>query len=56
LASMSKYSTEDGFTPHCFNGWLRRETIYGPADRSTVVLWIMSGALFLRSNDFVHRC
>jgi hypothetical protein len=33
-----------------FIGWLRRETGYGPADRSVDVLWIVSGALFLRSS------
>jgi hypothetical protein len=40
-----------GFAPHCFNGWLRREIGYGPADRLAGVLWIMSGAFFLRSSD-----
>jgi hypothetical protein len=31
---------------HCFIGWLGRETGYRPVDRSTGVLWIVSGALF----------
>jgi hypothetical protein len=34
-----------------FIGWLERETGYGPADQSAGVLWIVSGALFLRSNE-----
>jgi hypothetical protein len=41
--------------PHCFNGWLGRVTVYKPMDQSVVVLWIMSEALFLRSNSYVHR-
>jgi hypothetical protein len=32
----------------CFIGWLRRETGYGPTDRSADVLWIVSGAIFSR--------
>jgi hypothetical protein len=37
--------------------WLaQRETVYGPADRSAGVLWIMSGALFLRSSDSIQLC
>jgi hypothetical protein len=39
---------------HCFIGWLRREIGYGPADRSVDVLWIVSGALSLRSSDSVQ--
>jgi hypothetical protein len=34
--------------PPCFIGWLGREAGYGPVDRSTGVLWIVSGALFSR--------
>jgi hypothetical protein len=34
----------------CFIGWFRRETGYGPTDRSAGVLWIVSGALFLGSS------
>jgi hypothetical protein len=41
---------------HCFIGWLGRETGYRPTDRSTGVLWIVSGALFLRSSDSVQLC
>jgi hypothetical protein len=41
---------------HCFIGWLGRETGYEPTDRLASVLWIMSGALFLRSNDSVQLC
>jgi hypothetical protein len=35
---------------YCFNGCYGRETEAGPADRSTGVLGIMSGALFLGSS------
>jgi hypothetical protein len=28
----------------------------GPTDRSAVVLWIVLGALFLRSSSSIHRC
>jgi hypothetical protein len=41
---------ELGLRP-CFIGWLRREARYGPVDRSADVLWIMSGALFLRGSS-----
>jgi hypothetical protein len=41
---------------HCFNGWLGRETGYGPADRSAGVLGIVSGALFLGCSDSVQLC
>jgi hypothetical protein len=41
---------------HCFIGWLRRETGYGPTDRSVGVLMIASGAIFLRSSDSVQLC
>jgi hypothetical protein len=47
----SQLSTEGLICPHCFNGWIGRETGYGPTDRLAVVLWIGSGALFLRSSD-----
>jgi hypothetical protein len=46
----SRPSTEGWLCPHCFIGWLGRETGYGPTVRSAVVLWIVSGALFLRSS------
>jgi hypothetical protein len=36
---------------HCFIGWFGRETRYGLTDQSVGVLWIVSGALFLRSSD-----
>jgi hypothetical protein len=41
---------ELGLRP-CFIGWLGREAECGPADRSPGVLWIVSGALFLRSSE-----
>jgi hypothetical protein len=41
---------------HCFIGWLRRETGYGPTDQSADVLRIVSGALFLGSSDSVQLC
>jgi hypothetical protein len=41
---------------HCFISWLGRETGYGPADRSSGVLWIVSGDLFLGSSDSVQLC
>jgi hypothetical protein len=41
---------------HCFIGWLRREIGYGPTGRSTGMLWIVSGALFLGSSDSVQLC
>jgi hypothetical protein len=37
---------------HCFIGWLGRETGYGPTDRSAGIVWIVSGALFLKSSDY----
>jgi hypothetical protein len=40
---------ELGLHPY-FIGWLRRETGYETADQSVVMLWIVSGALFLGSN------
>jgi hypothetical protein len=45
----SRLPTDAWPCPHSFNGWLRRETQYRTADRSTGVLWIMSGAHFLRA-------
>jgi hypothetical protein len=49
-------STDAWLCPHCFNGWLGRETVYRPADRSADVLWIMSGALFLGSSGPAQLC
>jgi hypothetical protein len=49
-------STEEWFCPHYFNGCLGRETGYGPVDRSPGVLWIVSGALFLRSSSPTQLC
>jgi hypothetical protein len=49
-------STDDWLCPHYFNGCLGRETRYGPADRSTDVLWIVSGVLFLRSTGPSQLC
>jgi hypothetical protein len=49
-------STEGGFTPTASMVASGRETRYRTADRSVVVLWIMSGALFLGSSGSVHRC
>jgi hypothetical protein len=46
----SRPLTDDWLCPHYFNGCLRRETGYGPTDRSVSVLWIVSGALFLGSS------
>jgi hypothetical protein len=42
--------------PHCFIGWLRRETGYGPMDRSADMVWIVSGALFLESSGPAQLC
>jgi hypothetical protein len=41
---------ELGLRP-CFIGWFGREAGYGPVDRSSDVLWVVSGALFLRSSE-----
>jgi hypothetical protein len=49
-------SIEGTFTPTISMAALGKETGYGPMDQSAVVLWIVSGALFLRSSDSVHRC
>jgi hypothetical protein len=48
-------STDGGFTPHYFNGWLGRETGYIPVNQSVGMLWIGSGAFFLGSSGSVHR-
>jgi hypothetical protein len=45
-----------GFAPHCFIDWLGRETGYELTDQSADVLWIMLGALFLRSSDPAQLC
>jgi hypothetical protein len=42
--------------PHCFIGWLMRETGYGPIDRSADMLWIVLGAIFLGSSDPAQLC
>jgi hypothetical protein len=44
------------FCPHCFNGWLGRETGYGPTDRLAGVSWIVSGAPFLGSSGPAQLC
>jgi hypothetical protein len=49
-------STEGGFTSTASMVASGRETRYGPVDRSAVVLWIVSGALFLRNSGSVHHC
>jgi hypothetical protein len=54
--SSSLLPTEAWLRSHCFIGWLGRESRYGPMDRSTDVLWIVSGALFLRSSDPSQLC
>jgi hypothetical protein len=51
-SKLSSWLTTDAWLcPHCFIGWFGRETGYGPADWSTDMLWIVSGALFLGSSD-----
>jgi hypothetical protein len=52
----SRPSTEGWLYPHCFIGWLRRETRYGSTDRSAVILWIVSRALFLGSSGPAQLC
>jgi hypothetical protein len=42
--------------PHCFIGWLGRETRYRPVDRSADMLWIVSRAFFLRSSGSAQLC
>jgi hypothetical protein len=49
-------STEGGFTPTTSMSIFGRETGYELMDRSAVVLWIGSGALFLGSSASVHHC
>jgi hypothetical protein len=51
-------SIEGWLCSHCFNGWLRRETGYGPVNWSAVVLWIESGAVALLNSvdDYVKGC
>jgi hypothetical protein len=39
-------SMEGGFTPTASMVASGREAVYGPVDRSTIMLWIESGALF----------
>jgi hypothetical protein len=39
---------------HYFIGWLGREIRYGPTNRTTGVLWIVLGSIFLRSSDSVQ--
>jgi hypothetical protein len=52
----SRPSTGGWLCPHYFIGWIGRETGYGPTDRSAVVLWIVSGALFLKSSGPAQPC
>jgi hypothetical protein len=33
-----------------------KQTGYGSVDQLAIVVWIVSGALFLRSSGSVHRC
>jgi hypothetical protein len=42
----SRSSIEGWLCSHCFNSCLGRKIGYRPVDRSAVVLWIGSGALF----------
>jgi hypothetical protein len=51
-------STDACLCPHCFNGWLERETGYGPTDRSADVLWIMLWAVALLNSvdDYAKSC
>jgi hypothetical protein len=50
--------TDAWLCPHCFIGWLRRETEYGPADQSAGVLWSVSGAVALVNSidDYAKGC
>jgi hypothetical protein len=52
----SVQSSDARLYPHCFIGWLGRETGYGPVGRSAGVLWIVSGAPFLRSSGPAQLC
>jgi hypothetical protein len=49
-------STEGWLCPHCFMGWLGRETWYGPVDRLAIVIWIVSRALFLGNIGSAQLC
>jgi hypothetical protein len=48
--------TDAWLCPHCFIFWLTRETRYRPVDRPAGALWIVSGALFLRSSGPSQLC
>jgi hypothetical protein len=52
----SRPSIRGWLYPHCFIGWLGRETGYGLVNRSPGVLWIVSGALFLWSSGPAQLC
>jgi hypothetical protein len=52
----SQALTEGWLCPHCFNGYLRGQTGYGPTDRSVGMLWIVLGALFLGSSGPAQLC
>jgi hypothetical protein len=54
----SRPSTEDCLCPHCFIGWLKRETGYGPTDRSADMLWIVSRVVALLNSvdDYTKGC
>jgi hypothetical protein len=56
LVSLVAYRQQMFGFLHCFIGWLRRETGYGPADRPADMLRIVLEALFLGSSDSVQRC
>jgi hypothetical protein len=56
LINLVAYRQHMFYFLHCFVDWLGRETRYGPTDQSADVLWIVSGALFIRSSDSVQRC
>jgi hypothetical protein len=45
-----------GFAPTASMVASGRETGYGPVDQSVVMLWFVSGAIFLGSSGSVHRC
>jgi hypothetical protein len=49
-------STDAWLDPHCFISWLGREAGYELTDWSAGVLWIVSGALFLRSSGIAQLC
>jgi hypothetical protein len=52
----SRSSIESWLYPHYFNGCLGREAEYESMDRSAVVLWIGSWALFLGSSGPAQLC